>query len=49
MFDTPHKKKSAGQPEEGLGVVNHVQYEHFQSYLLNHYQNAVQEGQGGIF
>ena len=35
-----HKKIPDGQREEGHGVVNHDQWEHHQSYLLHHYQNA---------
>ena len=31
---------TGGQQEEGHGVVHHVQWEHHQSYLLHHYQNA---------
>ena len=33
-------KNSGGQQEEGHRVVHHVQWEHHQSYLLNHNQNA---------
>ena len=33
------KKNSVGQQEEGHGVVHHLQLEHHQSYLMNHYQN----------
>ena len=38
------KKISGGQPEEGHGVVHHVQWEHHQSYFLYHYQNASIQG-----
>ena len=31
---------TGAQQEEGHGVVHHVQWEHHQSYLLHHYQNA---------
>ena len=34
------QKISGGQQEEGHGVVHRVQWEHHQSYLLHHYQNA---------
>ena len=38
------KKISGGQREEGHGVVHHVQGEHYQPYLLHHYQNASIQG-----
>ena len=38
------KKNSGGQREEGHGVVHHVQWEHYQSYLLHHDQNANIQG-----
>ena len=33
-----------GQQEEGQGIDHHIQYEHHQSYLLHHYQNASIQG-----
>ena len=36
----PANKNSGGQREEGHGVVHHVQGEHHQSSLLDHYKNA---------
>ena len=36
----PPKKFPAGQHEEGHGVAHHGQEEHYQPYLLRHYQNA---------
>ena len=40
----PAKQISGGQREEGHGVVHHVQGEHYQPYLLHHYQNASIQG-----
>ena len=40
----PAKKISGGQQQEGHGVVHHVQSEHHQSYLLQHYQIASIQG-----
>ena len=40
----PAKIFSGGQQEEGYGVVHHVQWEHYQSYFLHHYQNASVQG-----
>ena len=40
----PAKQISGGQREEGHGVVHHVQGEHHQTYLLDHYQNASIQG-----
>ena len=40
----PAKIISGGQQEEGHGVVYHVQLEHYQSFLLHHYQNASIQG-----
>ena len=36
----PPKKIPAGQHEEVHGVAHHGQEEHYQPYLLRHYQNA---------
>ena len=40
----PDKKISGGQGEEGHGVVHQVEWEHHQTYLLHHYQNASIQG-----
>ena len=40
----PAINNSGGQQEEGHGVVHHVQWDHHQSYLLHHYQNASIQG-----
>ena len=39
-YTSPSKQISGGQREEGHWVVQHVQGEHHQTYLLHHYQNA---------
>ena len=41
---TCHAKNIGVQQEEGHGVDHHVQWEHDQSYMLHHYQNASIQG-----